>query len=90
MAALAAGRWPVVNVVNVVIWFQVDSHAMRPCGRVVNVGNVVNDFGLQNPRWKRESALSQVNLYCIYTQYINFKTYSRIGDYIDYKQPFPL
>ena len=47
---------------------------------VVNVGNVVMRF----------SSRSHVNLYCIYTQYINFKTYIRIDDYIDYKPAFPL
>ena len=62
-------------------------HRAQFVGHVVNV---VNDFGLQNPRWKRETGRGHVNLYCIYTQYINFKTYSRIDDYINYKQYFPL
>ena len=97
LAALAAGRWPpgrwppgaqlVVNVVNVVIRFSVDSHVMRPCSQcsqcshsvldryprhaamhraqfVGHVVNVVNDFGLQNPRWKRAPRLT-------YTVYIH-------------------
>ena len=64
--------------------------AMHRAQFVGHVVNVVNDFGLQNPGWKRETGRGHVNLYCIYTQYINFKTYSRIDDYIDYKQHFPL